>query len=225
MWGNGPPSLASESRPDPLCDGSNADQEGAIDVAVELEKKDVGAVLEGEALAIEGPELRAADEWLASLVGYVESSRVTVDPLADLVHHYWYSQVLVRCLRNMDYNLLMVVAGPCKSIGRDILECLEGSCCIEVNIRRNACETEKAMSFEQSYLGNPPGIICSGSCAAMAMDRFDVRVELLVSYIRISIFTGVRLQLYISMVAPRQRRFKGGSMSLQRIFMPSHSKG
>lgn len=95
---------------------------------MELEKKDVGAVLEGEALAIEGPELRAADEWLASLVGYVESSRVTVDPLADLVHHYWYSQVLVRCLRNMDYNLLMVVAGPCKSIGRDILECLEGSC-------------------------------------------------------------------------------------------------
>lgn len=89
---------------------------------MELEKKDVGAVLEGEALAIEGPELRAADEWLASLVGYVESSRVTVDPLADLVHHYWYSQVLVRCLRNMDYNLLMVVAGPCKSIGRDILE-------------------------------------------------------------------------------------------------------
>lgn len=122
-------------------DGGNADQEEAIDV-VELEKKDTGAVLEEGVVAIEGPELRADDEWPASLVGHVGNSRATVEPLADLVHHYWNSQVLVRCLRYKGYNLLMVVADPCRSIDRVVLECPEGSCCIE-EIRKNAKQKQR----------------------------------------------------------------------------------
>lgn len=81
------------------------------------------------------------------------------------------------------------------------------------------------MIFEQSYVGNPPGIICSGGCAAIVMSRFDVRVELLVLYIRISTFTGVRLGYTYQWSTPRQRWFKGGDVSLQRMFMSLRRKG
>lgn len=100
------------------------------------------------------------------MVGDVER---TVDPLADLEHQYCHSHVLVRYLRYKNYDLLVVVAGPDRSIGRDILDSLEESYYNEIKVRRNAKQNETTMSFEQSYFGNPPGITCSGGCAGIAM--------------------------------------------------------
>lgn len=52
--------IFSDSRPDAVCDGSNASQEGAIDV-VDLEKADNGPVFEEEAAAVDSSALRDAD--------------------------------------------------------------------------------------------------------------------------------------------------------------------
>lgn len=87
------------------------------------------------------------------MVGHVER---TVDPLVDLVHQYCHSHVLVRYLRYKNYDLLVVFAGPDRSIGRDSLESLEESYYNEVKVRRNAKQNETTMSFEHLTWGIHP---------------------------------------------------------------------